>query len=362
MNKIITAIAALSVTLAAAAQQMPREGAYYYLVNGYTGNASDQRLNSCFGTRTINGSDVWGVQPFEAGNERMQWTFVANPDTPEGETPLYAMVNKAGEYVPMLGYINNQNGSVGQDTRFAIETYEGEIPAEAYGFIVTAEGTINESAISKYDTSIHGMKVGDTYITIRPKEYRDNKNDEASVAANTSLYLNAAGSARQLVINLWSKETLPGSSQAWILISAQEAVAPEVPEIACTYDIVDGVVTIPAGQSAHVTLTAESGSTISYAFTEDDSETPEYSVIEEDTAVLLVDKAGTLHFFATRDGLTSETGTVKFVYDLTDGLDGISAEAADKVYYNLQGRRVDAPTKGVYIVKTASGVKKVVLD
>lgn len=43
------------------------------------------------------------------------------------------------------------------------------------------------------------------------------------------------------------------------------------------------------------------------------------------------------------------------------GVEGLVEESAAPVYYNLQGRKVTNPEKGIYVVKTGKEVKKVIL-
>lgn len=338
----------------------PETGIYYHLVNGYAGTyaTNEQRPNACFGVRNFDDTDYYSVNEFNTEDKQQQWTFVPKPDQAEGETTLYAMVNKAGEYVPVLGTIVDKNGSIYQDTRFPVATTtDGQLPDDAYGFIVTPEGKITEANLSNYDPTIHGMKVGDVYITIRPDQYRNSKTDAESVAANPNYYLNAAGNGRNFLINLWVKEAAPTSSEFWILIPAEEeeepapAVAPETPVMTCTVEPADGVVIIPQGKSVNVTLTAETDAQIAYAFTDaDDTAEPEYTVLNESTTTLMIDKSGTLTYYAKRGDLVSETATVSFKIDDLSAIGEINAENAPACVYDLQGRRVVSPSKGLFII------------
>lgn len=50
----------------------------------------------------------------------------------------------------------------------------------------------------------------------------------------------------------------------------------------------------------------------------------------------------------------------KGVFKKTDGIGAVGADSAATVYYDLQGRRVDNPDKGVYIVRRGSETFKAV--
>ena len=50
----------------------------------------------------------------------------------------------------------------------------------------------------------------------------------------------------------------------------------------------------------------------------------------------------------------------KGVFKKTDGIDTVGADSAAPVYYDLQGRRVDNPDKGIYIVRRGSETFKAV--
>lgn len=55
------------------------------------------------------------------------------------------------------------------------------------------------------------------------------------------------------------------------------------------------------------------------------------------------------------------TFTVNMLYDPESGVDGITADDAAPVYYDLNGRQVLNPEKGIYIKKQGNNVTKVIL-
>lgn len=358
----------------------PELGVYYHLVSGFKGNSSssEQRPNACFGIKADGETNYYGITPYAAEDAHQQWTFIPDPNAADGETPLYAMVNRAGEYVPELGTImSNYSGAVYQDTRFLVETASADnLPADAYAFSITVVDTIKANNVNNYDSSIHGIKVGDKYILIKPAKYRSSKNNptddqyivdndaqhapQAPTAAfNPPYYLAASGNGRNFYVHLWyleTEQTPPASSQHWILVpiaEVAEPVAPETPAITSSIQPVNGVVAIPENGTATVTITAEDDAKVAYAFLPSGStDDITFNVMETNTATLRIDKAGELKYYAVRGSLTSETATLSFKLD--DKLASITeisgSDNAPAAIFDLQGRKVASPKKGLYII------------
>lgn len=86
-----------------------------------------------------------------------------------------------------------------------------------------------------------------------------------------------------------------------------------------------------------------------YSFTE--TATPTFSLVTKDTDIL-AHKA----YLETTIDITPEKGSIKLVFtdDTSTGINEIETEvqeSGDNSYYNLQGMRVEHPTKGIYIHK-----------
>lgn len=83
-------------------------------------------------------------------------------------------------------------------------------------------------------------------------------------------------------------------------------------------------------------ITASTDAIYHYSFTE--TATPTFSLVTQDTDI------------------TPETGSIELVFtdDTSTGINEIETEvqeSGDNSYYNLQGMRVEHPTKGIYIHK-----------
>lgn len=96
-------------------------------------------------------------------------------------------------------------------------------------------------------------------------------------------------------------------------------------------------------------ITASTDAIYHYSFTE--TATPTFSLVTQDTDIP-AHKA----YLETTTDITPETGSIELVF--TDGTStGINEietevqESGDNSYYNLQGMRVEHPTKGIYIHK-----------
>ncbi len=356
---------------------------YVHLVNGFQGTYAnnEQRPNACFGVKTDGDTKYYGMTPFVADDAHQQWAFIPGTENPA----LYAMVNKAGEYVPSLGTImTDYSGDVFQDTRFAVMSASGvELPADAYAFTVNEVGAITEAQLANYDSSIHGMKVGDKYITIKPQQYRASKNNPTdpeyvfnndaenapvdpavTSTKNPPYYLNASGNGRSFYIHLWFLETnyaAPNTSQYWIVIpDPNSVVAPAVPEVNTSITQVNNIVTFPKDGSVDVTITAEADAKVAYAFVEAaENALPEFSTLDSNVATLRIDKAGILQYYAVRGDLQSKTASLTFKVDTANGITEIeNAQSATDNIYDLSGRRVANPQKGIFIINGKKAIVK----
>lgn len=96
-------------------------------------------------------------------------------------------------------------------------------------------------------------------------------------------------------------------------------------------------------------ITASTDAIYHYSFTE--TATPTFSLVTQDTEIP-AHKA----YLETTIYITPETGSIELVFtdDTSTGINEIETEAresGDNSYYNLQGMRVEHPTKGIYIHK-----------
>lgn len=57
----------------------------------------------------------------------------------------------------------------------------------------------------------------------------------------------------------------------------------------------------------------------------------------------------------------NEVNIKSYIYDSTTGINDLNAQTQGKEYFDLQGRRISAPAKGINIVRTANGKTKKVL-
>lgn len=73
-----------------------------------------------------------------------------------------------------------------------------------------------------------------------------------------------------------------------------------------------------------------------------------------ESPVTLSTNMKSVSFYAEDDATGTKSETVTYAIDLQSGIAGIAAESSEAVYYNLQGVRVDNPTKGLYI-RVANG-------
>ncbi len=80
----------------------------------------------------------------------------------------------------------------------------------------------------------------------------------------------------------------------------------------------------------------------------------------EYTAPLHIDRAGTLNYYAEVNGQTTDVKALTVTGPTTTGISEIeSGEAAATEWFDLSGRRVAAPTKGVYLRKQGAKVTKI---
>ena len=98
-----------------------------------------------------------------------------------------------------------------------------------------------------------------------------------------------------------------------------------------------------------ITASTDAISIYHYSFTE--TTTPTFSLVTQDTYIP-AHKA----YLETTIDITPKTGSIKLVFtdDTSTGINEIETEvqeSGDNSYYNLQGMRVEHPTKGIYIHK-----------
>lgn len=117
------------------------------------------------------------------------------------------------------------------------------------------------------------------------------------------------------------------------------------------------------GEEVTVILTAAKGESIWYKFTETKS-TPEATQAEEGfkaypTEGIKIGGLGLLEYYSELNGRQSAVTRIEFK-GIPTSISEITAEDKVAEYYDLSGRRVSAPTKGIVIKKTGSKVSKVV--
>lgn len=362
MKKISTLALALGIASAAFAQGAPDSEIYYRLI---TGSISDSgRPNTCMGTRDVSGTTFFGMAtPYAEGDNTQLWRLVANADG------TYAMVTAAGQYFPELAtaFFSTTAGTLKQNTRFEPQPYEGEIPAEAYGFDVTVQGELTEVDIidtPQYNQEITRILPGDTYISIRPLHFRNNLQDFESVAENETLYLDLAGGGRQTVINLWELgSNVLKTDQTWILVPEHRVTLGGV-------EVVDGKINLGmAEQTVSLSLTTNvANGAIMYKFTpatEAGEETPAEQSEEEDafieyTEPFTVSENGTLTYYVASGEFESQPESVEFYNGAVSSINTIEAagNGADVRMFDMLGRPVAQPRHGVFV--TSQG-RKVIL-
>lgn len=132
-----------------------------------------------------------------------------------------------------------------------------------------------------------------------------------------------------------------------IIVKGEPGSTYEIPVI----DKIDGLGTnyLKAVGDWDSKITASTDAIYHYSFTE--TATPTFSLVTQDTDIP-AHKA----YLETTIDITPETGSIELVFtdDTSTGINEIETEvqeSGDNSYYNLQGMRVEHPTKGIYIHK-----------
>lgn len=132
-----------------------------------------------------------------------------------------------------------------------------------------------------------------------------------------------------------------------IIVKGEPGSTYEIPVI----DKIDGLGTnyLKAVGDWDSKITASTDAIYHYSFTE--TATPTFSLVTQDTDIP-AHKA----YLETTIDITPETGSIELVFtdDTSTDINEIETEvqeSGDNSYYNLQGMRVEHPTKGIYIHK-----------
>lgn len=123
----------------------------------------------------------------------------------------------------------------------------------------------------------------------------------------------------------------------------------EIPVATGDIPAIEGTNYLKAVGDWNGTITASTDVIYHYSFTE--TTTPTFSLVTQDTEIP-AHKA----YLETTIDITPETGSIELVFtdDTSTGINEIETEvqeSGDNSYYNLQGMRVEHPTKGIYIHK-----------
>lgn len=123
----------------------------------------------------------------------------------------------------------------------------------------------------------------------------------------------------------------------------------EIPVATGDIPAIEGTNYLKAVGDWNGTITASADAIYHYSFTE--TATPTFSLVIQDTNIP-AHKA----YLETPTDITPETGSIELVFtdDTSTGINEIETEvqeSGDNSYYNLQGMRVEHPTKGIYIHK-----------
>ena len=82
--------------------------------------------------------------------------------------------------------------------------------------------------------------------------------------------------------------------------------------------------------------------------------------LHDGTDIELTVEHGVFSFFACNPETGTHSDTVTYNLDITTGVNEIEADAADTLYFDLNGFRVVNPEKGTYIRITKGKAEKVV--
>lgn len=130
--------------------------------------------------------------------------------------------------------------------------------------------------------------------------------------------------------------------------------------------LVEGVEYDPAtpldlgGEEKHITFTHSSPDATIYYLWEPDNEPglPLYTPYSEE---LVITKPGTLSYNCEVGGQESDVVELKIIGEEVNAIAEIEADSAAKSeWFDLQGRKVTAPTHGVYILRSGNKIQKII--
>ena len=157
-------------------------------------------------------------------------------------------------------------------------------------------------------------------------------------------------------------------TQLYVFEETTTPAAPEAPVASTEEGVVNGVIDLDNyTNGVEITLTVAEGCSLYYKFEASDApqalidaEAEGYTKAEGTSIKVNVDKAGTLSYFSEKDGQQSAVQTISF-RGATTAISEIEAAEGEAVYYDLMGRKVANPEKGLYIRVINGKAVKVVL-
>lgn len=91
------------------------------------------------------------------------------------------------------------------------------------------------------------------------------------------------------------------------------------------------------------------------AETDDDG----FTMAENGTVTLTISKNSSLHYYSKHSGVKSLVNTLSFVNASTTGIVSIEADNAPEQWFDLSGRKVATPAKGIYLLKKGNTTTKI---
>lgn len=301
--------------------------------NTSSGEGGDDEGDLITGTGTMSAqTDMNGGQgePELLDPENYEVTATYNPTTHK-----LTIVNFA-DLEPITFIVDTENGTAESEAGL-ISTPDDDFPY--YYCDLTEKDDVLYATVEKLDDT-HTLITVDNWGECLGELY-----DHMTISAfyNTKVTLNF------LIPGLDGEALLP-------TLSVTASWKQEMPEgeYAVPYIIVSGEVTsenLPEGNEIKVyysnPLNPNEVSTVETANFTDNKFEITFGSLEYNTDY-------STEIYATCGAVTSETITVTFKLTTVTGVEGIDADAADAVYYDLQGRRLANPDKGIY-VKVVSG-------
>jgi len=268
-----------------------------------------------------------------------QTEYTANDVIPAGMKAKYTIYNGLPELAPQTQPAATEKGT------YEIETVAAtEVMNQPLNKIIMVENvTFAEAtpASGKF-TGVSGATDLNFYNQMKLPSVEAGNYD---VMVNVSTYTSGTAIAAPSQLQPLEYYALPGVATATIGDT----------EIAESYEL--------TGSEVTVVLTAPKGESIWYKFTATPT-TPEAGqalegFTEYPAEGIKIGQQGTLEYYTELNGRTSDVSLIEFT-GTPAAISEITADGAAAEWYDLSGRRVATPTKGVFIKKIGSKVSKYV--